>query len=126
MDDFSSSATQTSAHAAIDRSVLDHLFDLGDADLRQALCKQLDTDFLRLYDTIGDSNGPDVAKAAHELKGLAATVGATRLADMARNLDSVAATLSPEGRAAMVAPIHAEINLVLSRLHDVAREAAQV
>lgn len=126
MDDFSSSTSPKRAHAAIDRSVLEHLFDLGDADLRRALCKQLDTDFLRLFDAIGGGNGADVAKAAHELKGLAATVGAARLAEMARSLDAVAATLSPEGRAAMVAPIHTEIHLVLSRLHDVASEAAQV
>lgn len=126
MDDFSSPANPPNATVAIDRSVLDHLFDLGDKDLRNALSKQLDSDFRRLYAAIGDGNGANVAKAAHELKGLAATVGAARLADMARSLDAVAAAMTPEGRAAMVAPIHTEIDLVLSRLHEVAGEAAQV
>lgn len=100
----------------LDRAVLERVLDLGDAEMRQALCVQLRADFLRLKDAIGGEDDVAVARAAHELKGLAATVGADRVASMARSLDSVAATLAPAARVAMVVPLQHEVDAVLTVL----------
>ncbi len=101
---------------AIDSGVLEHLFSMGDDAMRQALCDQLQADFGRLQGAIGDDRPTNAGRAAHELKGLAATVGAERLADMARTLDATEGELIPAARAVMVAALHREIDAVLAQL----------
>ena len=99
---------------AIERRVLDALFAMGDDSLQVALRAQLDDDFRRLREAIGDR--VKSARATHELKGLAATVGAHRLADMALRLEIATADLPIDARLIHVVPIRAEIDAVLASL----------
>ncbi len=103
----------TSRASAIEPDTLERLFALGDGSLRLALCAQLHADFSRLHAAVEVVDGARAGRAAHELKGLAATVGALRLADMARDLDTAAQELAAELRAGMVAPLQREIGAVL-------------
>ena len=106
---------------ALDAEVLETLLNVGGADLRGPLCAQLTADFIRLNGLIGVETGTDLARAAHEIKGLAATIGAGRLSQMARTLDSVAATLPDAARDAMVTAMQAEVSTTL----EVLKKAAQ-
>ncbi|WP_417628284.1 Hpt domain-containing protein [Pararhodobacter aggregans] len=104
---------------ALDRAVLEALFAMGDETLRAALGAQLEADFARLRAVFDDGTPHEVGRAAHELKGLAATVGAARLAEMARSVDAVAEGLSAVALAAVTAPLKAEISAVLVSLAEV-------
>jgi len=109
---------------AIDREVLESLFAMGGDSLRVALSAQLLADFDRLKTTLAAEDPAAVARAAHELKGLAATVGAQRLADMARSVDAVADGLAPDALLVVVSPLRAEIDAVLALLRDLAAETS--
>lgn len=62
-----------------------------------------------------------VAKIAHELKGLAATIGAQRLADLAQTLNKAAESVSPGALAVLTFPVLKEIDGVLAVLDTCAR-----
>lgn len=97
----------------IEPGLLAQLFAMGGPALRIALCKQLREDFLRLRDgLIAQAVCPRVA---HELKGLAATVGAQRLADMARKLET--------GESSDVMTVQREIDAVLAELALAAQDS---
>ena len=116
MDDWFDMSPGQRTPSAIDMAVLERLFAMGDSSLRRALCLQLKADFRRLNEAVLVTDGLAVGRAAHELKGLAATVGAERLADLARTLDARAESLGVAARAAIVTPVLHEIAAVLACL----------
>lgn len=105
---------------AMDASALERILDLGDAELRQSLCAQLIADFARLRQAIGEGDGAAVSRAAHELKGLAATIGAERIAEQARGLDFAAESVGAEVRRSMALPIQREVAVVIRFLRETA------
>lgn len=98
----------------VDRATLEHLLNVGGAELRPALAAQICADFARLAAAIQGPDGTHVARAAHELKGLAATVGAANLARMADTLNVAAPGLSAGKRRMQVQPVAAGIAAVLA------------
>lgn len=116
MDDQTQTLRGSSERQAIDPAALERLLDLGDEELGKALCAQLISDFSRIDDALTGTDTAVIAKAAHELKGLAATVGATRLADMTTSFDHVVESLPEAARQAIINPIHGELLEVLAQL----------
>lgn len=102
----------------VDLSVLGRLVDLGDLAMRRALCEQLVRDFRRIEEGLAVNQPAQVAAAAHELKGLAGTIGALRLADMAQSLHRTAGTISARALGAVALPVRSEISRVLIILTD--------
>ena len=121
MDEPINNSISTSRAPALDPETLDQLLNMGGEELRAALCTQLIEDFRRLRLAVEDDDGNAVARAAHEVKGLAATVGASRLSEMARSLDSVAGNLSAPARSVMVSALQGQIDGVLDALTDAAK-----
>lgn len=109
---------------AIEPAALDRLFRLGDATLRVALCAQLRDDFTRLRAAVGQPCTVTAARAAHEVKGLAATVGAFRLAEIAAVVDIRAEAMGDEARALVVAQLRTELDSVLAELARAAQGGA--
>jgi chemotaxis protein histidine kinase CheA len=112
---------ETCAEAVIDAAVLDRILELGDDRMRVALLDQLRADFRRLAGTLGEDDADAVAAAAHELKGLAATIGAHRLAQLAQRLNTAADCAMPAELDAFSAPVRGEIRVVLDTLSRHAR-----
>ena len=74
--------------------------------------------FLRLRGALASDIAHEIGRAAHELKGLAATVGAGRLAQMARSVDDVAQGMAAPALAVIVVPLRAEVDAVIACLDD--------
>jgi len=102
--------------ATFDRAVLEQILDLGGAELRAALLEQLLTDFNRISEALAKGSGDEVAAAAHELKGLAATIGAQRLAQLSKRLNTVAVCALAAELDEFRAPVEGEIRIVLETL----------
>ena len=117
-DQFDTPATLRSA-PVVNPALLEHLLNVGGADLRPVLAQQICADFTRLAGAIQAVDGADVARAAHELKGLAATVGADTLAQMACALNAAAPTLGAGARQVRLRPVAAEIVAVVAFLRRV-------
>jgi len=98
---------------SIDQSILTGIFEIGDETMRLALCEQLLSDFRRMANGLEGAEPVIVAKIAHELKGLAATIGAQRLADLAQTLNKAAESVSPSALAVLTFPVRQEIEGVL-------------
>ncbi len=107
--------------SAIDMAVLDQILDMGDARLRAALLEQLLADFRRLSEALMQDGWDEVSAAAHELKGLAATIGAHRLAQLAKRLDTVADCAIPGELGEFRSPVEGEMRIVLDTLAMQAR-----
>lgn len=116
MDDRFAMGSPESQPPAVDPDVLESLLSLGDDALRAALGEQLTADFTRLRAALQGGEPAVVGRATHELKGLAATVGANRLAEMAASVDAVAPGFAPSTLAVLVMPLVAEIDAVLAIL----------
>jgi len=101
----------------IDQSILSGIFDIGDEAMRRDLCLQLLADFGRMMDGLDGAEPVIVTKIAHELKGLAATIGAQRLADLAQTLHNAAECVSPSALAVLTFPVRQEIANVLTVLN---------
>lgn len=104
------------SETAIDAVVLDQILNIGDAGLRQALLKQLRADFQRLDAALDEDSEREIGAAAHELKGLAATIGAHRLAQLAKRLNTVADCAVPAELGPFRSPVRGEIRIVLDSL----------
>ncbi|MCW1934700.1 Hpt domain-containing protein [Pararhodobacter zhoushanensis] len=126
MDDRFIMSTRGQTPPAVDDNVLQRLFEMGDAALKQAFCQQFLIDFGRLRGAISGEDGKEVSRAAHELKGLAATVGAMRLADLARRFDAIAEGMAPAARNAVAVPIEREIDAVMAHLRAAAQDPTDV
>jgi HPt (histidine-containing phosphotransfer) domain-containing protein len=121
MDDHPGMTTASLTQPPFDPEALERILDLGGDALRVALCEQLIADFLRLRDAIADDDRVRLARAAHELKGLAATIGAGTVSDMARNLDTTAQGLPAAASAGMIAPLQAQVDDIVSTLRSALR-----
>jgi hypothetical protein len=100
----------------IDMAVFEQILNVGDAGLREALIEQLLTDFRRISKALTEGGWDEVGAAAHELKGLAATIGAHRLAELAKRLNSVADCAIASEPGEFRAPVEGEIRIVLDNL----------
>lgn len=108
----------SAAEPVVDLSVLGPLLEMGNAELRRALCQQLVADFRRIDAGLNHELSARVAAHAHELKGLAGTIGAHRLADMARSLHATAGMVGPSALEALVLPVRSELARVVIILVD--------
>lgn len=115
----------TPVEPSIDQSVLSSILDFGDDSMRRALCDQLESDFRRMAHGLENAEPVVVAKIAHELKGLASTIGAQRLADLAQTLNKAAESVSPSALAVLTFPVRQEIGGVLAVLDTCARAFRQ-
>jgi HPt (histidine-containing phosphotransfer) domain-containing protein len=105
------------SHDAIHWDTLNTLLSLGSAQLGQSLLAQLIEDFDRIGRALQSDDTSVVDRAAHELKGLSATVGAHRLADLALVFDA-AATQGRSARQDFCTQMRAEIEAVLACLRQ--------
>ncbi len=108
-----------------DQSILASIFSIGDEAMQRALCDQLLSDFRRMAGGLEDAEPVVVAKIAHELKGLASTIGARRLADLAQTLNKAAESVSPSALSVLTFPVRKEIEGVLAVLDTCARAFRQ-
>lgn len=100
----------------LDPSTLERVLALGGAGMRQALVAQLLEDFGRLARALEATEPTALERAAHELKGLAATVGARALADHAARFDGLAAQSTPAVREAMALGLRRQIERLCAEL----------
>jgi len=100
----------------VDQTILFGLFSIGDDSMRRDLCAQLMVDFRRLAGGLESAEPVIITSVAHELKGLSATIGAQRLADMAQTLHHAAESVSPSALAVLTYPVRREITEVLDIL----------
>jgi HPt (histidine-containing phosphotransfer) domain-containing protein len=98
---------------AVHEPVLTSLLRMAGADMHVALLEQLVADLVRLDRELAADDPDAVARAAHEAKGLGATIGAQRLAQLAQNLNSLAPRLGLAGMAAMATTVRLELGAVL-------------
>lgn len=100
----------------LDRVMFQRMLSLGGDALRAALIVQLLEDFTRLARALDTPDTEALERAAHELKGLAATIGARALADHAARLDAMAASASPAVRGAMTLGLRRQIDRMCAEL----------
>ena len=125
MDDQTPDAVSHAAPCVLDLRALSRVLDLGDDGLRSELCAQLIDDFRRIRALINQDDVHVTARAAHEMKGLAATVGGERLAQMANTVSTSGAELPPAALTVIVASLTAEIDGALVVLRRVQQETDQ-
>jgi HPt (histidine-containing phosphotransfer) domain-containing protein len=96
--------------ADIDETILTAFLDLGGSEMRQALLAQVQSDLTRCGAALeeltqrGDMAG--LCRAAHEIKGIAATIGATTLNDLAGQSEAACA----HGDATLFARLQPELS----------------
>jgi HPt (histidine-containing phosphotransfer) domain-containing protein len=100
----------------VDRTTLRHILSMGGDALRTVLIAQLRADLLRLRSALEQDDPAALHRAAHELKGLSATVGARDLADLAARFDLLANGLSSKARGAMALGLRVQIDGVIEVL----------
>lgn len=108
----------------LDHATLDRMLAVGGDAMRPALIAQLLQDFVRLRGALEVSDLLSVGRAAHELKGLSATIGAHALAENAARFDSLASECSPAVREAMVLGLGRQIDRLCAILKDRARNSS--
>ena len=100
----------------IDHAILERVLSVGGADLRADLLAQIITDLTRLEAGLRAPGAERHAIIAHELKGLAATIGATALADLATRFQLLVENGDdPGGLKDMLCEGIAGLRVVLSR-----------
>ena len=109
-------STHIAPSSPVETTTLNALLNMGGPDLRADLCGQLIADFTRLRDAIATDDSAAVARAAHEVKGLALTVGAANLASLATGLDGAALRLPRSSLGRQISTLENEIDSVLSVL----------
>lgn len=100
----------------IDESIISGLFSLGDSAMQRDLLTHLQADFARLGESLKTAPPAALGRVAHEIKGLASTVGAFRLAELAEGLCILAETPGPDMGELMVSPLRQELDLVIAEL----------
>jgi len=78
-----SNADIATAPAGVDLALFDRMLSVGGAELVASLAMQLLADFERIWLDLHDQEPGRQRAATHELKGVAATIGATDLVDLA-------------------------------------------
>jgi HPt (histidine-containing phosphotransfer) domain-containing protein len=99
--------------SGIDRQTFDQLFSFVDADMRRELLTQICTDFERLLSALSAPSGRELARSGHEIKGLAATVGARALAASGERLQIMGEVADPAMLETLVAQVRGELQVVL-------------
>jgi len=99
--------------SGIDRAVFDQLFSFVDDDMRRELLTQICKDFERLLDALSAHSGRELARSGHEIKGLAATVGARALAAAGERLQMMGEMADPALLETLVGAVRGELQLVL-------------
>lgn len=94
----------------LDRATLERMLSLGGSDLRPVLVAQLLADLSRLRAAIGTDDPLALARAAHEIKGLAATIGAHAVADQAARLDELATSATSQVRGVLSRALQQEVD----------------
>jgi len=82
--------------ADMDRERFERMLSVGGAALRPTLVAQLLDDLTRLQQALGDPLAPRPDRTAHELKGLAATMGADTLAALAGQFEAAIPDCGPD------------------------------
>lgn len=90
-----------------------------------SLLSQLIADFERIRVQLLSDDSFSVDRAAHELKGLSATMGAHKLADLAQVFDAAASTMGQRARLQYRDQIAAELDAVLSCLFEARQRFGQ-
>lgn len=108
----------------LDHATFGRMLAVGGDAMRPALIAQLLQDFARLRGALEATELAAVGRAAHELKGLSATIGARALADNAARFDTLASECSPAVRAAMVLGLGRQIDRLCAILQDRARSSS--
>ncbi|KPQ07715.1 MAG: HPt domain protein [Rhodobacteraceae bacterium HLUCCA12] len=104
-----------------DQTILSGILDIGDDAMRRDLCAQLLSDFRRMTAGLDESEPVMVSKIAHEIKGLASTIGAQRLAALAQTLHHSAEQVSAGALAVLVLSVSQEMDRVVSVLEAAER-----
>lgn len=82
--------------ADMDRERFERVLSVGGAALRPMLIAQLLDDLSRLQQALGDPLAARPDRTAHELKGLAATMGADALAALAAQFEAALPDCGPD------------------------------
>lgn len=115
IDDFASKR-DVGEGPAVDSRVFSSLLKMAGEDVQDDLLEQLRSDLRRLDAALTATDPDEICRATHEAKGLAATIGADRLAQLAQNLNALAPRLGVGGLSAMAASVQVEIGAVLAIL----------
>lgn len=107
----------------LDRATMEHMLALGGPALRPALIAQLIADLDRLRAALTSDAPAALKRAAHELKGLAATIGAGGLAENAGRLDDLAESAPPAVGQALALGIRPQIDRLAEILATQTRTA---
>ena len=102
--------------AAIDRRVLDGFRESGSGDAPDAFVNQLIDLYLvesvslstAVAEAIARNDAPALARAAHSLRGSAGAIGATRVAELSAELETLARGGGVDGSAALLAALEDE------------------
>ena len=98
---------------------------MGGAELRDALLSQVQADLGRCHTALMTlSKGTDMSaltKTAHEIKGVAATVGAVALAEVAMRVEQLSAGPDTASLAPLVTDFAAQTQDTIAALADLAR-----
>jgi HPt (histidine-containing phosphotransfer) domain-containing protein len=93
----------------LDPAVFEYTLSMCGPAMRPALIAQLEVDFLRLARALDTPEPARLESIAHEVKGLAATIGATAVAASAARLNEQASAATGAMRAAMALGLRRQI-----------------
>lgn len=96
--------------------MLERMLSLGGSDLRPVLVAQLLADLGRLRAAISTDDPLALGRAAHEIKGLAATIGAHAVAAQAARLDELATSATAQVRAVLAQALQREVDILAAAL----------
>ncbi|SDW16644.1 Hpt domain-containing protein [Roseicitreum antarcticum] len=113
-------SSDTGRQPPYDQKTLEELLNLGDEAIAAELLSQLLSDFERLNGVIQVGVEPldfdALARAAHELKGLSATIGARHLTQLAELVNVAANSNSAQQIAVFGGPLRVELERVIVHL----------
>lgn len=95
---------------------MERMLSLGGEAMRPVLVSQLLEDLGRLAGALQSDAIERAGRAAHELKGLAATIGAVGLADQAQRFDALLPEATPAVRQAMALGLRRQIEVLCAAL----------
>lgn len=110
--------------SAIDRTVLDELREAGSGDAPDAFVNQIIDLYLvesvsliaTVKEALARHDAPAAARAIHSLRGSAGAIGATRVAGLSAELETLARAAAVDGCAALLAALEDESTRVRREL----------
>jgi HPt (histidine-containing phosphotransfer) domain-containing protein len=107
-------------NADIDTRILSEFLDLGGRDMRQALLSQVRSDLTRCHASLAEfSAASDMAalcRTAHEIKGIAATIGALSLSALAEKSEAACSSRRSEQMAALLPDLRHQTQITAQAL----------